>query len=452
MKLKKQYVVIGIIYLLIFYAYMYSDILITTSHGINFWDILFQGKIRDFYNLCISDIDNSAYQIYNEAGYDILIYIIFAIWNFPLWLIKHFFKINIWHSALAMIWAKSLVLFFCILNWKAILKICKKMNMNEQQLHTVSLLLISSPLLFSCVFVFSQYDVIYLFFVLLAVYYYLDDNDKMFLGMMAIAIPIKPLAAFVFPPLILYKEKNVFKIMGQTFCILSPWALLKVILPAKFGAGYVLVFMLFKNKIVVEFEAISLFVLLNIAFYILCYCIKFNEISFKKNVIQICYLSFYVFLSVCIGSPYWYILMLPFQIILICANWENRYISAILETCYSLCIIAYHVWQIPWGFDAKLVRSTYIGKVFGQREDYSDTVLDIFHTYCPTLYDLADGRVKGYLFGLFLVISLVFIYINVVRSESEFSLSNTEIPKTFYYIRLIACFGVGMIPMIAYVF
>ncbi|MDE7479199.1 MAG: hypothetical protein K2M91_14905, partial [Lachnospiraceae bacterium] len=70
---KKQRIILGIaavVALLFFYSFMYSDILITTSFGINFWDVLFSGNIFRFYEVCHSDVETAAYHIFNLPDYD----------------------------------------------------------------------------------------------------------------------------------------------------------------------------------------------------------------------------------------------------------------------------------------------------------------------------------------------------------------------------------------------
>lgn len=120
-KTKLAYLFISVAFLIFFYGYFYSDILITTSHGINFWDVIFSGKILDFHALCCSDVENAAYSITTiYAGYDFPIYILFGIWNFPLWVIRKLTGINIWECVPAMMWAKSIILFFCGINIKRI--------------------------------------------------------------------------------------------------------------------------------------------------------------------------------------------------------------------------------------------------------------------------------------------------------------------------------------------
>ena len=70
-----------------FFCMQYGDSLITAMHSINFWDCLFSGNIRNFYAQNTDALLSSGVYYGNySAYYDFGIYIIFAIWVFPLWL------------------------------------------------------------------------------------------------------------------------------------------------------------------------------------------------------------------------------------------------------------------------------------------------------------------------------------------------------------------------------
>ena len=76
----------GISALLFFSLYLYSDICHTSIRGIVFWDTLFQGRLNEFYSYFYPGVENSYFPSgVADASYDFLFYIIFAIWDFPLW-------------------------------------------------------------------------------------------------------------------------------------------------------------------------------------------------------------------------------------------------------------------------------------------------------------------------------------------------------------------------------
>lgn len=454
---KKQYFIfgiIGIVSLLFFYAFMYSDILITTSFGINFWDILFKGEIFRFYEVCHSDINNAAYQIYNSPDYDFFIYIIFAIWNFPLWIVRKITHINIWESALSMMWAKSLVLLFTILTIKEIINICSTLEISEENKNHVVLIFITSPILYMSLFVNSQYDIIYLFFMLKAFDCYLKDNIWRFVAFMAITLPIKSLSIFLFPPLLLYKEKNVLKAALKTIVLFLPWIFFKIVFPMgeSNNGNMENILVIFKQKLVFREFEIPLFLLAVLILYIACYALRApeDENKVKNNSTIIAFLSYALFLMICPTNPYWYILLLPFQCILIGINEDKKYISTILETITSICYVGMYVWILPWCFEERLVKSTYISKIFGLRMNDTDNILDVLHKLLPSVYDMAEGRAVVYFFMLFLAGNIIFIVLNM-RPFSNIALQGKSTPKYIYTIRYILGLGICMLPIIAYI-
>ncbi len=445
--------IISVIYLLLFYAFMYSDILITTSHGINFWDILFDGNISDFYQLCRTDVNNAGYEIYNSADYDFVAYIVFAVWNFPLWVVRELFQVNIWESALAIAWAKSIVLLFTVLLTWCMVRICRLFELGQKKTRQVILLFFTSSLLFSCVFVNAQYDIIYLYFMLEALYCYFNNRMKRFTMFIAMTLPFKPFALFMFAPLLLYKEKNVIKLGLHIIGVLSPWIILKMIGPSGVDDGNLSNYLImFRHKIEIGNVVMPTYFLFIFIFYFLCYSMPNNQEKrkFYKNSLLIVFSAYVAFFIICGGNPYWPILMVPFGCLLIGLNSSYGFLSVIIETISSVCMIGSYVWRVPWCYDVNIVRSTYVAKIWGNRFDDTNNILDIIHKYIPAVYDLAEERAQGLLFGLFIAGYIVFIIVNIFN-DREFALKDRDISNYIFVIRFAIGVVVCMVPLVAYI-
>jgi hypothetical protein len=448
------YIAIGVA-LLFFYAFMYSDILITTSFGINIWDALFDGNIFKFYDTVQSDVNNAAYQIYNSPDYYFLIYVIFGIWDFPLWFIRQLTNFNIWESALAMIWAKTIVLLFIVLVIIEIKNICRTLSLDDKRINNVIMVFVTSPILYMGAFVISQYDIIYLFFMLKAFNYYLKGDMWKFTGYIAVTLPIKPLSIFLFMPLLLYSEKNIIKIAVKTLVLFLPWLIFDIIFPIgdNVSGNMSNILVMFSQKFEFRGYDIPLFILSVIILYLYCYIVKPKEDLEARNLdsVKIAFMAYCIFFVTCPTVPYWYILILPFMCILIGLNGKYMYINIIIESLVSLCYIGIYVWIIPWCFDARLLRSTYVGKIFGDRYDTTNNILEIIHDKIPALYEMAEDRAETYLFMLFFAGTLMFIFINYCK-HGEIVLEGKAVPKYIYMIRYIASLCVCLIPVIAYIF
>ena len=107
-------------------TYFYTDVAITTRSGIDFWTFLFDGQIGQFYELS----KNMTFYdtLHCDALYDFSVYIIFAIWDFPLWLVEKFNGIDALYSTPCLLWAKGIMLPFlagCVVYLKKILIIAR---------------------------------------------------------------------------------------------------------------------------------------------------------------------------------------------------------------------------------------------------------------------------------------------------------------------------------------
>ena len=231
---KKRIILVAIlaIQIIFFYCYLYGDLLITTMHGMTFWDSLFSsGGLRDYYNMNVNNhLVAGAYNGNYSARYDFLIYIIFGIWDFPLWVCKHFFGIkNPLNYLLGNLWAKSIVLLFYIMVVLVMRKImvkCNKRNIMEMIVVMTTSIFVSANLN-----IIGQYDIITVFFMLLGMYYLINGNKLLFVVAFSVAVPTKILALLAFVPIVLLIEKKILKVIGYLILSCIPMAFFRVLVP-----------------------------------------------------------------------------------------------------------------------------------------------------------------------------------------------------------------------------
>ena len=81
---------LGLIPLIIFFCcYIYSDIILTTTRGIVFWECIFNDVHDSIFTYVYRAVPNS--MIPNgciAADYDFFFYLFFAIFDFPLWIFE----------------------------------------------------------------------------------------------------------------------------------------------------------------------------------------------------------------------------------------------------------------------------------------------------------------------------------------------------------------------------
>lgn len=94
----------------------------TMRVSISFWEELIHGNLHYFYGGRWQQT-SAAYVKEVQAVYDFPIYIVFAIWNFPIWLVEHFGKVDVMNSVLCMMWEKNTAVSFGTADYKGALPV-----------------------------------------------------------------------------------------------------------------------------------------------------------------------------------------------------------------------------------------------------------------------------------------------------------------------------------------
>jgi hypothetical protein len=170
------------------------------------------GHIRDFYDY------NQPFMVRND--YLPLMYAIFALWNLPLKLLGLLTPAEmgdaVWKMStpIEILWSKLMLatFFFASVVWVG--KIANLIrNSREAIALNPSLLFATSPIAIFAVFIFSQYDVIGVFFTLLGLYFYFQKKFLRFALCFSVAISFKYFACFIYLPLVLIIEKRPIHIL-----------------------------------------------------------------------------------------------------------------------------------------------------------------------------------------------------------------------------------------------
>ncbi len=446
--------VVCIIQFILFWMFLYGDVLITAMHGINFWDCLFDGKIREFYSLnenalLVSGIYYGEY----SALYDILIYIIFAVWNLPLWICKEVFGIAyILDNAWAVMWAKSISLFFLILCIIVLKKIIEFIQIDDGE--QIMYMFFSSVFITAYVIVMGQYDVIPTFFILLGVYFYLKGHIWSFICCFSIASCIKIFAILLFVPLLVYKEKNIIKVIGYFFVYILPLIILRKIFPASSSNVDTFFEFLFYNKISLSFVQIPIFFLGIVLLCLFCYSIKPKENiqDSCKEIIFIGFLAFSIFMVGCFTLPYWFVYMLPFMYLIIGLEQKNKTVNIILETIISFATVLAQVIQFNWCFSGNILKNTIVNVIFKKTETSNYTVIELLNIYLgDELYSKLIGVLPNALMAISIGALCFFAVINNPWKKHN-SVCSVEMKtyKIMHFTRVILGYSICFIPLLCY--
>jgi hypothetical protein len=354
-------------------SHTYNDILITTRQGINLWNALFSGHILNFYSYNLHMISgNAAYTAPQNAAYDFSVYVVFAIWNFPLWVLEKFFKIDVMNSIPCLMWSKAMLMFFLGLSSKIMKRICLELKMNEPLTNWCVFIYLSSTFVISSLFVISQYDIIGLFFMLIGLLMYLKNSRRKFVFWFAIAISFKLFALLLFIPLILLKEKRILHIFKYVIEGISLTILVKLIfffdIATRLSNRFQLEMLNFleKNTFPLSIGNLSIFFLLTALLYVYCYLKELNGITeLRKFSIYISFLTFATFFGFAYTYPYWVILFAPFTIILIFQNQNKIKINLLLEIAMTSSFTIAQFFVFPWCFGIKTIEPMLLPKFLG---------------------------------------------------------------------------------------
>jgi hypothetical protein len=170
------------------------------------------GHILDFYDY------NKPYMGRND--YLPLMYVIFALWNLPLELLGLLTPADLgeatWQlsTPLEILWSKLMLSTFFLGCVILLAKISRLIDPKKpDDMGSPSLLLATSPIALFAVFIFSQYDVIGVFFTLLGLYAYFQKQFLRFAFFFSVAISFKYFACFIYLPLVLLVEKRLLHLI-----------------------------------------------------------------------------------------------------------------------------------------------------------------------------------------------------------------------------------------------
>lgn len=448
-----------------FVCFLYSDILITTMQSLKLWDCLFDGKLLQFYKANqLADINAGVFEIpAQSAAYDITVYLVFAIWNFPLWILQKLFAVNIFYSLGCLLWMKLIVIGFLGLVVLLTDKICKLLFISEINRKWCAFIMLSSIFTFNSIVIISQYDVISLVFVLLGVYHYIKGDMKRFVLWFAIATTYKLFSVFVFVPLLLLKEKRVFRVMIYFLISILPMALLKIPF-LLFGGSNMsteisftvsLAQMIFSNPIGLSIGSVPLFILAMVALCILCYIVKIKSEDFADWTIYICFLANAVFFAFSYTHPYWIILLVPYMCILIVKNIKYAKINLLLELFMSLSIVVSYMLFFYWCYRVKVLSSLVLPKIFGMPQGLDFSLPEYIGNLLGTSIEAVTNKLMPFGLAFFIATIAIFAVINcptfIKRHENSTSLIESDcIDKSVVLWRLAGSTAVCIIPLILY--
>lgn len=329
------------------------------------------GHIFDFYKY------NATLEYIKLNNYMPSSYILFAIWNFPLKLLFSMDGSDI--GLLTIYYNKIFTTLFYIACAIIIYKICKVIGFDDKKSKITSFLWLTTPLAIYSQFIFGQYDIFMVFFTLLGVYFYFKNDDFKFVLFFSIALTFKYFPAFVFIILLIYREKNVFKIIKQCVIFVIPFAIELLIYISDsafregvFGFGAILYIFHFTINDIKIFLMFWIFT---------CGYVYFNEIKNKseneKYIFYYLSLVSFMLFGLSAWHPMWIIFITPFLVFGTVIN-KKYNIFMILDIFLMLFFTCHVVNIFPKYLDAYLLSNGIFNSILDVKNNSSLLMKSIF--------------------------------------------------------------------------
>ena len=140
-------------------------------------------------------------------------YYLFAVWNLPMKLLGIQTEMALKTSYFVLFWATLLPITAYVLSGILMMRIGELVGFSTKRARIMAYAFMTTPVAFYSQFIFGQYDAITVFFVLLGTYFYFKDDMVKFSLCFSVAMTCKYFALLVYLPMLLLKEKNLFKVI-----------------------------------------------------------------------------------------------------------------------------------------------------------------------------------------------------------------------------------------------
>lgn len=319
-------------------AYCHQDILHTASSSFSY----LTGHFFDFYDY------NVAKQVEPMNNYMPSTYLLFAIWNLPLFLLG--IKRVPWGGSpfVALMWYKLLPIVFFLGCGLVLYRIGILIGFGEKKSKILTYVFLTCPIAFFGPFIMGQYDSFTTFFILMGLFYYLKNDDFKFVLFFSIAITFKYFALLIFLPLLLLKEKNIFIIFKRCIMLAVPFLFeclfyLKSPMFHKGVFNFAVKDNLFTASINLGFVSFSWFLVFWVVLLGWAYYTETSAMTRTEFVNWALYFSNFIIclvFAICVWHPQWLLIAMPFVILSTFLN-KNPRIFLLIEIFMFAVFVIY---------------------------------------------------------------------------------------------------------------
>jgi hypothetical protein len=374
-----------------------------------------------------------------------------AIWALPIYILS---RVGILSrtAVIARIWYKIFVIIFLAIDTWQLGEIAKKIKLSDEKKDWLILYFLSSLLVMLPAVHIAQMDAVYMFFILMGIVYYLNDEYRKFLLCFMIAIPGKYMPLFIFVPLVLLKEKRYLYIFRDLFVGISLVLVDKVLN----SAGYRIEAYLginpmdeininttatdnFESLLSSNFTAfssqMSICVLL---FALLCiYCYTKKSDLKNKLAIYVSFLGLAILFSFGYSTPYWIILIMPFILLLIFSENVNYNILLPMEVIFTIGFIYVFIIHISWIFGSS---DTFDFLLFSLIPGFEQSIHGQVHDFIRVRnLDIYDGAFSAVMVAC--LIAVMFLTYPLKHDKNVEDTKSGLYLKGWYWVRMALAYG-----------
>lgn len=458
-KNKIVFLIVSVIGGFLFYSYIYGDILTTARMGISLWDNLFSGSIRSYYRDTFQ-LTTLGYEQQVWATYDFPIYVIFSIWNFPLWVIEHFGKIDVLNNVLCLMWIKTMLIPFIFYFLKALYRVCVIGNYDRNRAVLVCIMFITSGFFFSAILIDGQYDIIEMCFIMLGIEAYLKNDMKKFCLWFTIAIPLKLFALLLFVPLLLLREKRILRIIGYTIIPFLVLALFRILIPTASDNvdenGEMMSHFPFEYTAHLGLEKIYIFFMLLGIILLACWFVKLSQENEFKVIMYLCFIVYFVEFTTMLATPYWLLMMVPFLCLITLSDNKYFLVNSILELLMTAGLFFAQMFHFYWCFNSNVSRNMLLSIISGRKNALSSlSLISLLERYVsPESVQKISEHAIGIGSSVFVGCGLIFAIINCPiwkRTFPVIEFQSGKQVKLYFFLRILLSLVIGVIPLALYI-
>lgn len=198
----------------LFFTCAHMDLRVTGNRSFNMFV-----SIRDFYK--VSYEQSQAY----FANYLPSTFGAYAIWNLPLYLTGHIPVTAGDNSIINVLWYKLLPVILYVITSQIMYAIGMQMGFGEKKSRLLKYAFLIFPVGVFSQFIFSQYDIFTVFFIVLGFYFYIKGDMWKFAAMFGLATTFKYQAALYFLVFLVLKEKKIRNMIQYGIVMILPFAI-----------------------------------------------------------------------------------------------------------------------------------------------------------------------------------------------------------------------------------